>query len=1101
MSESRRSSRLKSRSANISSRPTSTSPDDEQSASLILTDNNTAITDMSENKSSSSEEDNEADSDYEEPSQARKGKKRKSKAAKLVKQPKRARSSGTTSDRVREVAITGTKKDQEHYLEVLKDFEVTELFHILSTSEDVSIEELIREWLDIYKENRDKFMQEFINLLLCCCGAIARVEEHDIHSNESSNETISELQMIFQQQKIHEFHLLVSKTNNKKTKYKFLYNNFVEFMSKLMDIANDMQLLYSESEDDESEITPGHFVMDLLTWLSSLSVCKIRCLRYVSTLSLYLFQDSLTEHVVNIEKNFLSKLTKQLAQEQKKKRPNEKTIEKLENTIEELQGNKAVTEGIIDNIVKLCFVHRFKDVDESIRSESMLHLSVWIKNYPEYFLKVTFLKYFGWLLSDTSVNVRQQVLKILPQLISTPNKKVLDNSAVRQFFERFKERILDIALKDIDLGVRLNAVNVLVEVASLGYLEDSEVLAISSLIFFDRNVKVSSHSKNSRFLASVAKFFARITIEKNEEFTDNYTLPETAFGLKTESLVKIGVLTRLLSKSLAYHLHESADVGTDEKLMNITQAAKFLYPYYGTLIEDLCKLLTYDGNLDYSFLALENEDDETSVREEFILPNDTESIVLYATVLNGLCDGGSTQSGQPRFRVAESVLPYIEKLLSQLPIHLPNVLAPILSIFNIFSFEDWIHTGYEKSIPKITEKIIKIFSESSITDENKDVKYRIFSETVKNVRELNLNELNGMWLNFISHIQLQMKKFLQEKMDPNDYNIDFNEVIGTLYGMYINKLVLLGKEYTIQFDSSLLQLFLTNYISRIPSLFESCYKDTIAMMNFKILTLLVTWQLQKWTEIIKNSIESEEQVLVPTDMVNSIAAIIERLNTTLISINSNDGASSDLSSDSFVKLNISNALIDIVSTLKIFEISLPEKEHSWSEHISDNFPYFIHERTYKILSHLFLYLEGLCAKDIGIELDRLANEDVNLNDIIDDNLFENNESELLLFTIKLKGLMKLDLLNDDISERISLNKEKFGSLFASIVDDTIFERVTDNMQLQPSKVPIDAAPKATLLSSAGNEELDPIEEQTQETDDSVKDIEMLDNDPVENSEI
>lgn len=132
---------------------------------------------------------------------------------------------------------------------------------------------------------------------------------------------------------------------------------------------------------------------------------------------MFLFQDYLTEQAVNLEKNYLAKLTRQLSLEEKKKRPNKKTVEKLESTIAETQGSKVVIEGVIDNIVKLCFVHRYKDISDSIRSEAMLHLSIWIKNYPEYFLKVTFLKYFGWLLSDNSVSVRLQVAKILPHLI------------------------------------------------------------------------------------------------------------------------------------------------------------------------------------------------------------------------------------------------------------------------------------------------------------------------------------------------------------------------------------------------------------------------------------------------------------------------------------------------------------------------------------------------------------------------------------------------------------------------------------------------------------------------------------------------------------
>ncbi|EDO16153.1 hypothetical protein Kpol_1070p36 [Vanderwaltozyma polyspora DSM 70294] len=1106
MSEVRRSSRLRSRSSNVTSRNSSPSSDERgRSVSVIQTDDNTAMTDISDEESSSDEENNEVDEDYEEPSRARRSKKRKPKAKKAVgtKRSKSGRSLKATSndiERPKPVNLGGSKKEQEHYLEVVKDFEATELFSILATAEDISVDELIREWLETYKENRDHFLQEFINLLLCCCGAVARVEEHDVHSNESSNETITEVQILFQKQKMHEFHLLISKNNKRKAKYKNLYDNFIEFMSKIMEIANDMQLLYSESEDD-NEITSNPFVIDLLTWLSSLSVCKIRCLRYVSTLSLYLFQDSLTEYVVEIESKYLSKLTKQLTQEQKKKRPSTKTMEKLEASIEELQSNKAVTEGIIDNIVKLSFVHRFKDIDESIRSESILHLSTWIKHYPEYFLKVTFLKYFGWLLSDSSVDVRLQVLKTLPQLISKHNKKSVDNSAVRQFFERFKERIFDMALKDIDLEVRLNAVNVLIEVAPLGYLEDAEILALSSLIFVNRKVKVSSHSKNSRFLATVAKFFARVTIEKCEEFSSSYDVPESIFGLDSNSLIKIAILVGLLSKSLIYHLQNSEALDSTEKLEILFQAAEFLHPYYGSLIEDICKLLTYDSELSYSFLQLENSDEENSVRETLLLPDKSENITIYTAILSGLCHGGSIQGTQQKFRIAESVLPYIENLLTYLPVHQINILEPILSIFNIFTFEDWIHAGYEKKLSTIVDKILRIFSECMLDGDSRDLRYKSFSATLETIKKMNLNELNEICINQISYLKLQFQKFLIERMDPNEYEIDFNETIATLYGRYLNKMVLLGKDYELEVDKQLLQSFMENFLSRVPKFFESCSFDTIKLMNFRFLTLIVTWQLHKWTEIIQNSIDTDATVEVSVDVIQMIASIVERLNTTLITTDNDEYINSEkLAECMLLKLNISTSLMDIVSALKIFDISLPENESSWKESIKENFPYYLHDKVSDILYQIFLYLEAIFSKEIGENIERLAGENVNFNDIENNGVFNNVEAELLLFTIKLKGLIKLKILKGDINERVKLNKDIFGPLFISIVDETIFE---NNSKKQPHKLQKNIHQpehRAVLLSSAGDIESDPIEGSPERTSHHVEDIEMIDNDPIEDSD-
>lgn len=265
--------------------------DDEQntSAQHVESDKITAKTqheeeeeqDPGESEESSSEDDYEDqdDDDYVDTATAkRKSRKRKPKSASNTssKRQKKKPTSAQKSAVSHAPAYHRSKKDQDQYLEIAKDFQPTELFDILSTSEDVSIEELLREWLETYSENRDKFLQEFINLLLNCCGSVARVEDHDVHSNESSNETIGEIQLLFQRQKLHEFYLLISKENKKRKNFKMgpLYQNFAEFMTKLLEVANDLQLLYVESDEDDTQIVTGNLVLDLLTWLSSFQFAK-----------------------------------------------------------------------------------------------------------------------------------------------------------------------------------------------------------------------------------------------------------------------------------------------------------------------------------------------------------------------------------------------------------------------------------------------------------------------------------------------------------------------------------------------------------------------------------------------------------------------------------------------------------------------------------------------------------------------------------------------------------------------------------------------------------------------------------------------------------
>ena len=62
-----------------------------------------------------------------------------------------------------------------------------------------------------------------------------------------------------------------------------------------------------------------------------------------------------------------------------------------------------------------------------------------------------------------------------------------------------------------------------------------------------------------------------------------------------------------------------------------------------------------------------------------------------------------------------------------------------------------------------------------------------------------------------------------------------------------------------------------------------------------------------------------------------------------------------------------------------------------------------------------------------------------LNDLPETGFFNDIETQFLLFTVKLKGLIKLNILDEQFASRMALNKEKLGSLFDKILDDKITE--------------------------------------------------------------
>lgn len=1120
----RRSTRTKGQKSDVES-----DQEDGQSISTIESDQNTTVNDKATedqdsedeeeevveelfDESSSSEDEDPEDDDYLDASSRKRKRSDRNGGKRISKKntPKKQKTN-VKKTTLGNSNIPLTEEQQREYLENVREIKRSDLFEALSESDDISIDEYLRGWLENYTTNRDSLLSEFLNFLLDCCGGLIHVEEHDIHNNDSATDTIAEIQLLFEKQKVHEFHLMIGKTNKKSASYPKLYSNFVEFMSKFLDVANDLQLLYVESEEDNTEIIMGPLIVDTLTWLSALSVSKIRCFRYIATLSLYLFQDFLTEHIVDLERNYMAKLTKQLTLERKKKRPNKQAVTKLEDNINEIQNSKIITENIIENIVKICFVHRFKDVDEIIRSDSVLHLSTWINNYPEYFLKVTYLKYFGWLLSDTSNIVRSQVLKVLPNIMSIHSKKI-DNAAVRQFFERFRQRILDIALKDVDLEVRLYSINILREVAILGYLEDDEVLAISSLIFNDNDIKVSSHSKNSKFLSSVAKFLAKVTSESCDDFLkNNESLDEDMTPIKSSTLIKVGIIMRFLSNSFLFYIQDASRLDPMEKLHILYQAAEFLSPYFGDQIVTICKLLSDDNTYEKAFRAIEaiskesehsrlssqedNDPDTISYNTTPLLPTNNNNVILYLTVLSGLCYGASSIKNQQKSTVAESILPHLLQLFKNLPVQSSDILPPLLNILVLFSYEDWVQTDSEKSLVEVIKIIIKTVDECVLfTSDANNVYYKALSDTIDHLESFKKSEFDELWINEVFNIKLHLTKFLSKNITISDDN-QFIEFTNTLYATYFNKLVLIGKNYPIEFSHDLLVLLFKNFICVLPNYLEDLDDQNLSQINFKLPTLLVSWQLHKWTEISRKSSllsnkgsadtegsASNQGITKPNSSIietlNNLSAILDQLCHVLITINHDNSVG--INNIFKVKWELSNSIIDIVVALKCFELQLPSENEHWRILIKEKFPTYLPEDVQSHLKDVFLHLESLYANEQSIQLERVGDEDVTLNEVQSSIYFTAPEKELLIYVLKLKGLQRLGLLNDDITSRLRLNEGKLSSIYQSIMSDEIFEEnsshhISSSANLNRRNTLVNEIPLQSE-SRASTAELDPLEE-------------------------
>ncbi|BAO40374.1 cohesin subunit SCC3 [Kluyveromyces marxianus DMKU3-1042] len=1088
----RRSTRIRSKASyNEDSEPESDVEDEEVSRAtgVDVDDQTEQVGDMDDilESSSSEEEEDANDDDYVAPgSKKRKSTSRAQNSKRAKKGNSRSRDGSKTKTKTNRTSGSGShtssKAERETFLAIQNDFEPTELFRILSASADHSVEELASDWLESYNEDRTQALSEILNFLLDCAGCLTHIAEHDVVNNDSSNETIGEIQIMFQQQKIHEFHLRLSDEHSKRAKYKSLSDNFTQLMSNLIDLAVEKEMIYVEKEKEDSEevIVETHpLIIDLLTWLPSLTVSKIRSLRYVSTKALLVFQTVFAKVSASLETDSLFKLRKQLTLENKKRNPKSKTIETLESSIADAEATKTIIENNMDNIIKLCFVHRFKDVDELIRINSISELEQWMVNNPEYFFKVTFLKYFGWLLSDSSHAVRLQVLKILSELIRFTNKRnksVTDNAALRQFFERFKGRLLEIAHRDIDIQVRLTAVRVLSQINDFGYLDDEEIIEITSLIFYDQEVKLTSSSRDVKFLSEVAKFFSSIVTEKSAELSRDYESNYTNIPLimTKDHFIEIGVLMRVLNSSLSQFLstvenEDQLEEGSSKKIKLLYQASEFLSPKFGDLVGDIAKLLYKEIDFEKD---LEDKSEYSSADLsdiKLLLPDNDNKVLFYLTVFSGLCTGGVFHNkGQERQMVAQLALPELIHLFKKMNLDSDLIYTLLLDIVCLFNSEEWSSTEQNNDINIINEIILKRFESSPLLLESQNIVSKAYKKLIPYLTTINRTEIVDSWKSLQVNIMLSLNKFLES------FDIKLENAVTTLHVQYLNKLVILGKEIPTEISESTLSMLTEKFLSKLPNLLESLSKDELSILDFKIFTSVISWNLESWANIIKNS---EQPVPVSQSTLSQIKQILDLLFDIALEVNNNEEVRDIVKYH--VLYSVLSVLLDSIMAFKMFELNIPERDTNWKRALRQDYHISLTRELSEICLSVFLYLESCHANMLKVTLDRVDDENVNYNDSVLLDSSKDTERELCIFTMKLKGVSKLGVLPyTNLQSRLELNKDKLGSLFESIITESIFNNDNKN---QPQK---NTLPKPSeherAHSSAPEEQLEPIEEFTQD---------------------
>lgn len=260
--------------------------------------------------------------------------------------------------------------------------------------------------------------------------------------------------------------------------YRKIYQEFWEGLAMVAleegNMANNANTAKDSSDDDESnnddesssenfnrlDVNLTHEILLRVTELVSVGQPDVRAAATVASLHM--------SHSLVIQSKQLHKqvqvTTRQLnsASGKTKKQHLQILLDSQQRT------HDSILEILQSTIIQGVFTHRYRDSNPYIRYKCLELLSSLVVERPDKFLNDQYLKYFGWLMSDKSPQVRQKALEGMtaPFLI-----KNIDVSLMEHVLSKFLPRIADCVL-DLFVDVQEKAMSLLLILLKKGFLDD-----------------------------------------------------------------------------------------------------------------------------------------------------------------------------------------------------------------------------------------------------------------------------------------------------------------------------------------------------------------------------------------------------------------------------------------------------------------------------------------------------------------------------------------------------------------------------------------------------------------------------------------------------
>lgn len=507
--------------------------------------------------------------------------------------------------------------------------------------------------------------------MLRCAGSDLEISTEEAEDVDHAPEKVADLQATYLEQGISEYPLI-----SRAKKYRVFQTILEEFAVSLIQTFHHSSILYTDEALFEN----------IQTWLSCMSTSNCRPFRHTATVFSLSNMDALCEIAQEVTTT-VSTSRKQLESEKKKKTVNKGRVEAIQNAISEGEKKIQQLDDHLQDGVDTVFVHRYRDVDGTIRAECIAALGRWIRSYRELFFEGQYLRYIGWTLADTVTHTRLVALsQLLPLFENKDNIGVLHS-----FTERFRERIVEIATQDADMAVRVTAIELLIHLREGGLLEPGDIDAVGQLILeLDPRIRTTA---GRFFVANVEDAFESITEEVSDDLRELVgDDDEDDFESPKRSWIKFKCLADIFQ---AYDENENENEESEPTttardvlsgapaVSRFVLATESIYPH----MEELSQWQNLAGYLlyDHSSIADEPSEDDTAgvVRNLYKMQEGHESIlleVLCASVKLKVLDVAKSDIDK-RGRKVKALTAKIPELQEEISHGLAQIIPQLLNKF------------------------------------------------------------------------------------------------------------------------------------------------------------------------------------------------------------------------------------------------------------------------------------------------------------------------------------------------------------------------------------------------------------------------------------